>query len=137
MFRREVLTRVLIILRTIWLVPASFVLTAGLIAFMGNANFGSWMAWGFMCCFVILPIFIRGIIEGARHGAVHGSNNYTATQVGSTIYIENHPILGAIGGIIGGIFISILFGPIYLIIRFISNLIYVIRGYIAIAHHQI
>ena len=54
-----------------------------------------------------------------------------------SIYIENHPILGAIGGIIGGIFISILCGPIYLILRFIPNLIYVIRGYIAIANHQI
>lgn len=137
MFRREILTRVLIILRTIWLVPASFILTYGLIMFIGDSSFETWMGWGMMCCFVILPIFIRGIIEAARSGARHGASNYTATQVGSTIYIENHPILGAIGGIIGGIFISVLCGPIYLILRFIPNLIYVIRGYIAIANHQI
>ncbi|MBO5906592.1 MAG: hypothetical protein J6Q85_00365 [Clostridia bacterium] len=110
-----------IVFYSIWLVVALSLWIFGLTMFMEHSGFESWVIWGAACVVPIIIPILKMTFDQAKKGARDGANEYSASVVGNTVYVENHPIRGAISGLIGGIFGGLLVGPIMLAIYIIKN----------------
>ena len=108
------------VFRSIWMVIAIILWCAGLAVFQGGMNFGYWMIWGFMCSIPMIVEVGKAVIDGTRQGARDGANEYSATIIGNTLYIENHPFRGAVIGFLGSIIGCVLVGPVVLPIYFLA-----------------
>ena len=111
-----------LIKKSLWL---GFALTCFLIGLFicidqsAKEGLAGYFMFGFCCIFPIIGFFFRLVSGGAKAGRKSGAENYTATQTGSTITVENHPFMGWIIGIVLGAIIGLLIGPIFLPIRMI------------------
>ena len=116
-----------IVFYSIWLALALILWIAGMGVFLGEKSFTTWILWGAMCIFpIIIPIF-KMIAGSAKKGARSGANNYTASVVGNTVYVENHPFMGALGGIVIGILSGLFAGPIVLAFYVVKNTTKLVR----------
>ena len=116
----------------LWLALSLTLWCAGLICFCRDANFGIWMVWGIMCMPPIIVPMLKEVSKQARIGRRRGANQYTATTSGNTIYVKNHPLQGAILGIIGGIIGCLIAGPIVLPLYMIKHIRIVISTAISL-----
>lgn len=114
-----------IVFYSIWLFVSLVLWFSGLGMFLeamnGDDAFTTWIIWGALCIFpIILPIF-KMIAGSAKDGARRGANDYSASVVGNSVYVENHPFRGALIGLGVGIFGGLLAGPIMLAFYVIKN----------------
>lgn len=130
MFNNNVFSKFSIILRSIWLFFAVPLWSTGLGMFIYEPCFEMYMSWGVISCLLLIIPVIRNTFAGAATGAISGSRSYDVYSYGGRIYIENHPILGAVIGFLISLFINLLVGPILMIYYLVTNIIYVIKGYI-------
>lgn len=113
---------VVVIFKSIWLGLCALWFLLGGLAFISTIQSGQWflgwLCWGFGCAILTITFTLRTIISGARDGARAGANTFTSGNG----YITNHPFIGGILGVLGSFFISLLFGPITLLVYSLASL---------------
>ncbi len=122
-----------VVFNAIWLAIALFMWVGGLVSFLemkANSGFGAWLMWGVLCAIPIIIPILRSAFAQGKSGARDGANEYSASVIGNTVYVENHPIRGAILGFIGGLIGGVLIGPVILPIYVIKTVIKLISGII-------
>ncbi|MBQ9121823.1 MAG: hypothetical protein IJY12_05645 [Clostridia bacterium] len=117
--------------RAIWLVPAVVCWIMGLVHFTQNKDsdgvFPAWAMWGAYCVIFVIVTILRMALGLGKDEARKGANEYTATRVGNTVYVSNHPIRSAIFGFLGGLVIGFLAGPIFLPLTALRYLVEIIN----------
>ncbi len=122
-----------IVFNCIWLVVSAILWGGGLSVFLGDKTFGMWMLWGAMCAIPIIIPVIKLIAGTTKDGRRQGANDYTATDYGSSIHVENHPFRGAVLGFVVGVIVSLIVGPALLIFYFIKTLIKTVTSIVNLA----
>ena len=122
----------LIVFNSIWLAFALLLYFGGLDmclehgGFSGEGWFRNWAMWGLFCSFVIIPFIIRMARDQAKQGAKDGANSYTASRIGNTVVVENHPFRGMVLGFIFGLVLGVLLGPIatpFFMVKAVSKIV--------------
>ena len=111
-----------IVFYSIWLIFALVLWIHGLTKFRETSDFGTWVAWGAICIFPIIIPILKLVFSSAKDGMRNGANEYTASVSGNNIYIRNHPIRGAVIGLLAGVFGGLLVGPVMLAIYILKNI---------------
>ena len=114
-----------IVFYSIWMVIALALWIFGLCAFISSLKsadgFMGWFLWGLLCIpGIIIPI-IKMMVQGAKDGWKQGANEYSASVIGNTMYVENHPFRGALLQLLVNGIISIFAGPILLALNIVKN----------------
>ena len=113
-----------IVFRIIWLVVAVFLWISGLVYFIEDKRFMTWLVWGMACAIPLCVQIIKNSIDSARHGAHEGSHEYTITYSPDTgnVDVRDHSVSGCLWGLLGGLFGGILVGPVVLPLYFVGVL---------------
>ena len=113
-----------IVFRIIWLVVAVFLWISGLVYFIEDTRFMTWLVWGMACAIPLCVQIIKNSIDSARHGAHEGSHEYTITYSPDTgnVDVRDHSVSGCLWGLLGGLFGGILVGPVVLPLYFVGVL---------------
>lgn len=123
-----------IVIRSIWLAVELLIYFAGFTLFMDKGGFSgdqwvaAWGFWGFFCVFITIPFIFKLARDQAKQGARDGANTYTASRIGNTVTVENHPLRGAIFGFIFGVVAGVFVGPIVAPIFMIKNIIKIVKN---------
>lgn len=114
-----------VVLRSIWLVVTITLWIVGLVGFNQqrevSQGFLGWVVWGILCIPGIIGPLVKLIVVGARDGWKQGANEYSASIIGNTMYVENHPVRGAILQIVVNIVLGVLVGPVILAFNIFKN----------------
>ena len=110
-----------LIFHGVWLGLSLILWFCGLAIFSGGGDFTNWIIWGALCAFPIIIPTIKMIAASTKSGAKDGSRNYTASVEGNTVYVQNHPFMGAVIGFGVGILGALLIGPILLAVYIVKN----------------
>ena len=114
-----------IVFYSIWMVVALGLWIFGLYGFIDSfesiGGFGGWVVWGILCIPAIIVPIIKMMVQGAKDGWKQGANEYSASFIGNTMYVENHPLRGALLQLVANLIISVLAGPILLAINIVKN----------------
>ena len=120
-----------IVFHSVWLAISLVLWIVGLTTFINGLEsedaFLYWILWGVLCTIPILLPILRFAKGRAHDGAVRGSNEYTASVSGNTVYVQNHPWKGAIFGAIVGLFVGILAGPVALVVYMLKNISTIVK----------
>ncbi len=122
-----------LVFKSIWLAFALLMYGCGMYVFIDDTCFGMWMMWGAFCALPQIWTIIRNAYKSTREGAIEGSHQYTVSASSSGVSVDNHPIRGAIIGLIVSIFISLLFGPVVLVFSIVDAIIEIVRYSIKLA----
>lgn len=122
--KAKVITK--IVFKSLWILISLGLWIFGIAIFINAINSGEyfvgWFGWCMLCTPAVLGSILATMVRGTRIGWRDGANTYSATVDSTSVTVQNHPLRGALIGLVGGLIGGVLVGPITLAIKTIGNI---------------